>query len=459
MMGQINELINLMEDIELDLPKDFPNISTPVQKKDLSILYTYFNKKYFKNSLPKVRLKFAPLAKKFFGKAHIKWEGTEIKDLLITIADLIRGAKNEVVNTLLHEMIHIWQYMMFSKTGDKTYLDDFYSSLDRREHNLKGHGETFHKWANKFNAQGYKIDVSSGLPAEIKLIKEVYCIAFDMKGDESIFFFSTTDPEKSIESIITQVERRMGADFYTGYIIFKSKDSSVVQGIRLTKELRLPKNSVYLKFRKDWVESMIASPLSSGHKRVKSELSDKKVSNATAIPSSVVQTLQAVHKFRGYDFMTYLKTVIYNSEDFVHLKKIPGHKITGIPDPENGITAEIIAYIRQDWAEITDIEIKRNKAFKYSLMDVKGIISGREKASDIVAEIIKIYEDKFKDRVDIKRFKKLWFAFLISGFKKEAKKNSKYDEYTDEKRLSELFKGTLLESKKAEGLLIQLGDI
>ena len=134
------------------LSDPYIDIDIPVDNKILKFLYSEYNSKLFGGALPKCRLKFAPLAKNFHGKAHVEWDGgRKIKDLLITIAALNKNDPKNVIDVLVHEMIHIWQYYMVAKTGDNSYSDDTYSFFAKGDPNYRGHQENFKRWMNKFN--------------------------------------------------------------------------------------------------------------------------------------------------------------------------------------------------------------------------------------------------------------------------------------------------------------------
>ena len=75
----------------LEAKGNFPLINTPATQTDLEDMFEYLNKTYFSNQLQKTPIKYAPLAKNYFGKAHVDYtpEG-KIKRLLITISAKIK---------------------------------------------------------------------------------------------------------------------------------------------------------------------------------------------------------------------------------------------------------------------------------------------------------------------------------------------------------------------------------
>lgn len=66
-------------------------------------LYKKYNKKYFDNKLPKVKLKYKTLDDAY------GWTIGEGKKISIWIADDL--TKKEMKETLRHEMIHVWQHI------------------------------------------------------------------------------------------------------------------------------------------------------------------------------------------------------------------------------------------------------------------------------------------------------------------------------------------------------------
>src|ERR1700692_725147 len=102
----------------------YPDIPTPATDNELKSIYDFFNNKFFNNDLPEsCRIRFVHLAKNMYGKAHIKFPPEGGVDYLITVATSIQNNSKKLVDIMGHECIHIWQYMMWQKTGSMKYTD------------------------------------------------------------------------------------------------------------------------------------------------------------------------------------------------------------------------------------------------------------------------------------------------------------------------------------------------
>lgn len=431
-INQENSQLHLiMEMAAMKVPDHYPHVNVPATTKDLKNVFDWANKKYFSNSLPKTRLKFASLAKNYMGKAHVKWgDEYKIKDLLITIASMAKNDPKVFVDTLLHEAIHIFQFKMSSKDKGKggwleTTWAEIFASNDKHTY---GHNKYFHQYADKMNRDGFNVTITADGQVEVDLTEEFYGVTFYNNSDSVIMLFCKDNPKDKIEQIIASVIERVGAGFFTRYEIFKTKDTNVLQGTRITKSWELPKNVINIQFAKKYVDKLV---MNSKLTKVfsKEVIPEDQQTNPTAnkqVPNEIVQTVQRVHKYRGSSFDAYAQTVYFNA--FSELRKIPGNelgywKYEGVKFPEK-INKETAEYIHKDWMAISDIEIKRGDGFKLALTTVKRALSFDKGVLDSKGkERLKYeYEKNFKNRIDIKKYSKLLINFLVSKMVAEAKK-------------------------------------
>jgi len=458
-MSRATSLLQLVE----KYPLGIPDIDLPANNKDMVALYDYINRKYFKGGLPRPRIKFAALAKNFHGKTHVVFNPEKgIKDLLITMASLNKNNKDHLINTMAHEMIHVFQYSEYSKTNDKKYLDDTYSFFSTGDVNTRGHGATFHRMANQLNSDGFEITVSSGIAPMTSLEKEMYTVVFDLVADKDvvIYLLSANDPTSKIKDIIAEIEKVMGSGFYSKYVISRTKDSQAVAATRLTKQFKLPKNVHNIRFRKNLVYDIVNGPLTKKIKEVELSADDLASANSSGVPNSVVRILQQLHKYRNGELSSYFKTTIYNTQEYKHLFRMVG---TGISDakayPEHDISQETADYIIKDWKDITDAEIKRSDRVKHLVADfvralpkvadadLDSLVSTRRYISQFMSDDFSRY---FADRVAMPRFKKLCRQAFFTVLKAQAKKfRNSYGRFESDKKFtdglySKIVKGTPL---------------
>ena len=84
-----------------------------VSSIDLNSLYDQFNKEYFYNELPKIPIKLSSRTKQSGGWVDGKrqHDGTIIPISMTISSFFKRTNEDEVKGIILHEMIHVWQYI------------------------------------------------------------------------------------------------------------------------------------------------------------------------------------------------------------------------------------------------------------------------------------------------------------------------------------------------------------
>jgi len=174
-----------------------------VNKKWISDNYKKFNKMYFNNELPKIKFRTSS-AKSYLGLASARYDDItgSTTDFSITISNYWDQPEDVKMSTLLHEMIHIKDYVV---NGKEIYLSAW--SKGKR----RGHGEFFLKEAKR-------ISDLSGIDITVRATRE--------------------DMDRSKYSLKT--EQRMSADYQAliskdrGYVMFrlpKNYDASDVSHI------------------------------------------------------------------------------------------------------------------------------------------------------------------------------------------------------------------------------------
>jgi len=424
--------IDLTKELEMviaGLADNYLSFALPANNRTLSYLYDEYNKILFSGSLPKCRIKFVALAKNFHGKAHAKVKANKYADYLITMAKFNINNSKKLIDTLVHEMIHIWQYNMVNKTGDTSYTDESFSAmLLERDKHKRGHGKHFKQMMDKLNSKGFDITITSGDTPDINLDKEYYGIIFKTHDPNVIIYvYSAFNVVDKMDTIIEEIEKRAGSNFFTSFIIFKSKDSRLIQGTRLTKGGKLPKN-VFNIFYNQKVYKIVESPLSKiieEGEAVESPVDPENKVNMADIPATVIQMLQRMHKYRGKAGLNqYLSTFVMNHPDYKHLAKIPGLRFT-METSHPDFPDHIKEYIKQDWMDISVAEIKRGNLFKSILHDVHySIVLNREISPNTISNWEYAYRD-IEERVDKDKINKLLVPFLVNGIKKKNKKSGK----------------------------------
>lgn len=103
----------------------------------------------------------------------------------LCVATVIRGDIVELVDTLVHEMVHAWQYQMVEKENDLSYRDRD-SLLGQPRHYKKGHAKWFHHVADRINAQFPEVLITvSGVAKDLNQTMEtpdtpIHVVAVDL---------------------------------------------------------------------------------------------------------------------------------------------------------------------------------------------------------------------------------------------------------------------------------------
>lgn len=215
-------------DTSVDEPKaPYIDVKTPASAKELQRLYKYYNKKVFGNKLPDIKLGISTRAQRFHGVAKARRSPTgRYSNMTILISKFNVNNPKVVIDTLLHEMIHIWQYHMINETGDQKYIRP--SRSGRRE----PHGQYFKEWMRKLNSMGFDIDVRSDVDASVEMGETFYGVVVYSKPPGARRSFATVvhkemDLTRHFQRIIDHIKSRIRYE-PTKAILFKTTNPKVV---------------------------------------------------------------------------------------------------------------------------------------------------------------------------------------------------------------------------------------
>ena len=430
----------------LEAKGNFPLINTPATQTDLEDMFEYLNKTYFSNQLQKTPIKYAPLAKNYFGKAHVDYtpEG-KIKRLLITISAKIKTDAERLVNTLAHEMIHIWQFQMNEKENTRKYTDATWAEImSSNDRHTWGHNSYFLTEMKRLNTLGLNVDVVGDAPNGIELTKPV----FGVLVNENIVLWNPSDPSKYINTILESVKDNIGITV-NDYVIFKTLESNITLTTRITKDWKLPKNVLNVKYSKKWIDDLL---LDKGVTIIANEkdIVIKDLDNTNEVSSEIKQMLPQIGKWKATSFDSYFKTCWMNA--FPELGKIigrllysEGKEFKGAKVP-NQISMIEAKFIYDDWVNISDSIIKKSKMFDSFFTDLRFMIMRKASNQNNIDNLISKYEDEFKERVSFDKFKKILSDVIVDKFKKQFKKDGKTFDIEYIKTLNVFFKGTKIDN-------------
>lgn len=203
-------------------------------------LYAYFNKNLFNNKCPE-RLLFKRTNGKNYGMAHVATvKGENLYRLWVNLK-LIAGDPIIFIDTLLHEMIHLFLMRRGKEENDRAAL-------------FASHGPLFQAEMRRLNKLGYNIDLTLDWEKRQDVFDEVSymkAVAQGTKGQTLMLLaWSPTNLDDYFEAFQQQVHSEHSTstlDFTLGV----STDAKVRNYLRFPKSGKLPKTEL-----KKWYENI-----------------------------------------------------------------------------------------------------------------------------------------------------------------------------------------------------------
>lgn len=171
--------------------------------------YNKFNNEYFYGKLPKVSFKISN-SKRTWGSASYKydWKNSSIIPERITISNYYDSPKDVKLNTLLHEMIHIYDYTCFPehfiKNGKRVGYDAHGTWFKTECQRLKKYGWNIDKSATKDEVECSTLSKHSKTLLKNKIDKALLCIIYGNNGN-NFMIKTNTDNIKLLLSNIRYV--------------------------------------------------------------------------------------------------------------------------------------------------------------------------------------------------------------------------------------------------------------
>ena len=354
-----------------------------------------------------------------FSSFHCKWADGKGSDYLITIATSIKTSRKQLVDVMLHEMIHLWQAHMADVNNDEKYLDrNFLEYLVTKEANERGHGKHFKSEMDRLNSYGFNVTVIVDGDTDINLVETAYGIAFLGDHDAGTVLWSFDDIRPKVDDLNKQIQNALGEDYYNEVITFTTKDSLIMHGIRVTKAGKLPKNVLNIRFLEKFIHKILDARLTKVDIKPAHTPKDKKPGAPANVPPEVIALLPGLHKYRTTSFDSYLQSVVINLRQLFPDTEGYGENI-------KGVDREVIDYVKEDWKKIKDPEIKKSSAFKYFLTYFKIGLSGKREIDPRgLRDFKKKYEDDFAERVDKETWGQLFVEYATSKISAEIKKRT-----------------------------------
>lgn len=222
----------------------FDYSSIPVN--DPNALYRWCNERYFGNSLPQtIPCSWNNRLSRVRGR--MKHRITMPYDMRIELSGAIKNHPPTVLNVMVHEMVHVWQFHNHAKTHDRWYLD--VSGLSKSLGMNEGHGPAFFSEMKRLNNQFSELSISvldDVMEYERLTSKPIYGVRMIwMLGDNkklNTFFQFPQKPtlaqrEKIMNQILSLTQREiLSVDF------MKSQHQYMADIEKITKSFDLRRN-------------------------------------------------------------------------------------------------------------------------------------------------------------------------------------------------------------------------
>ncbi|MCP1674606.1 hypothetical protein J2T57_001708 [Natronocella acetinitrilica] len=239
----------------------YPALKAPVGPRALRREYDRYNRELFGGLLPPVRITYSERMSRAFGRAVNKGASVALESRYeIRLAGMLRRDVRELVDTLLHEMIHIYQWEMHRQTEDRYYLDA--RPVPGRPFVNKGHGAVFHQKAAELDARGFRIDVYADLdrPESVPDGVRRYGIVLELRDGRRTLFRLPAPFETLATPLVSSLRRRYGAETLRAVTPLETDSLAVMSWPLVTRSGALKRSQRAITYKRYYVEQVLANP-------------------------------------------------------------------------------------------------------------------------------------------------------------------------------------------------------
>lgn len=329
--GKINGVVvHVTERLDDSLYHD---LNLPPSKQELKNLYDHYNKKLFDGKcLPLDNINFSR------SKKVVAWATflpkTRKSKLKFNSAYLKSNPKY-IIDTLIHEMIHCYQYgLMYDAWDDyikgdaKAYelyteiRDELTAVTQRTSKGVKGtggHDKIFKTMMHKINALGYNVVIREHGTELLDMHTDHYVLLFFSRSEGAnplVGGYSHSSPFKNnIPDILDKLKKLYGPTFASYYAYGKSNHSFTSQTVPLTAKGTLP-TSIGFKWYSD---SNSLKALKEFKPEVKEKLMDEEDPMASFKRRLTVYSKDRYKlSFTSYIFSVLYATIVDNGADILN---------------------------------------------------------------------------------------------------------------------------------------------
>jgi hypothetical protein len=395
-----------------NLPDIYPAFRTPCSEHTLKLLYAEFNKLYFGSKLPKdCTIHYGHAAtKRHLGLAtmltHFN-ENVASQTYKIEISRQILCDRKIVVDTLLHEMIHINQY--------KIYVDLKYDNstdvLDRKTQkpHFSGHGKHFHKQMDRLNTYGFGVATTGGDDTVTEMAERAYVLAVSTKGKVTtgVALIPKSQHKYTAEEWLDAIQSKTLSAHVTAVDIFSTKTNTVMtikrMSIKKLKDMRIF-------YKHSFTDEILE------------HFSTLKVSSATRdIDNDTRSAVSAINhgawkRFKYNSFRTYLQSLanLLPGKPIVPMVADRHRLIENIPD-------ELRILAVKEWEEVTIKMIEDDSMMEPIFESFLESAKSDKVEPFISGNVGEVWKSTYEDRTSKAHFANTFLQALASKLKRKYK--------------------------------------
>lgn len=378
-----------------NLPVIYPAFKTPVARdmRTITKMYAHFNKTYFRNELPKdIAISMAPIkSKRFLGDASVVFEREQdilVPKYAIRLSNFILGDRKIVVDTLLHEMIHIWQYSKYVGSGyDSKYLD--------KKAARRAHGHYFIREMDRLNKYGFGVAPTGGDDTITELEDDAFFLALRSEVHQNtigILMCSKKDLDAQKWLDVLQRKTMQGI---VSVDIYATKTTAIMQMKQAS--IKHPPRKLNNFYKTSYTDSLIE------------HVSTRHISGATNVTDVNIKLPVAAighkqwesEKYRN--FRNYLQSLVNLMETKPTLPQRVD-KDTELP----GIPAQLVALAYKEWSDVDIAMLKSDSLLEPAFEGMIEAAKTDEIGWDILKAVDNAWTVTYTGRIDRKAYIKVF---------------------------------------------------
>jgi hypothetical protein len=331
-----------------------------VSEMSLSELYSFANDKYWGGALPDIDLEWSDQMRAKLGVAipdHLRDQGRHA----IRLSDRLRNDPKKILNVIVHEQIHIWQFEQFNRTKDGVYLDR--KNIARSLGHRKGHGIIFHSQADRLQHDFPEITISvaDDFDAEMSGVEKSprYGAVLSVRDRSGVrhqaLFWAEHDFHDRLSILSEQLIEVYGASLVERVTPFTTQNMNVERFVRVNKIGSLRKGQAKVIFKNDYVQDILSDDDTTVHWDQSIDLK----AHAPDVDPRISDLIPAIKAYRGDPFPHYVAMAINNAKGLVSKRLDVEAAEKAIVGRHPEIDEKTISFLESEWRKAQPVDLFR----------------------------------------------------------------------------------------------------